>query len=78
MAGDNDDVFDISRAQISDAALDYSPIPKGQQGLEGAHAARAAGGEENCSDLIHPKKITTKTRRHKEFKLEMLETFLVT
>ena len=48
MADDDDDVFDVSRAQIADAAFDHRSITERKQRLEGAHAARAAGGEENC------------------------------
>ena len=79
MADDNDNVWNISRAKIADAAFDYRAITKGKQRLKGAHAARASGGEENCADFIHAKKITTKARRHKELKPEVVKRlFLVT
>jgi hypothetical protein len=45
MTDNNDYIFNVSRAQISDAAFDHRSITKGEQRFEGAHAARASGGE---------------------------------
>ena len=79
MTDDDDDVLNLSRAQIANAAFDNRRFTEREQRFEDAHAARTTGGEENCCDIIHAKKITTKTRRHKEFKLEVMKRlFLVT
>ena len=65
MTHDDDYVIDLSSAKIINAAFDHRAIAEGKQRLERAHAARASGGEENGSDLVHAKKITTKTQSHK-------------
>ena len=46
------DVFDPGSTQVVEAAFNYCSITKREQRLEGAHAARAAGGEKNCADVI--------------------------
>jgi len=52
MTGNNDNVVYISRTKIVYAAFDHGAIAEGKQRLEGAHAARASGGEQDCTDVI--------------------------
>ena len=40
-------------AQVVDATFDDGFVSEGEQRLERAHAAGAAGGEKNCCDLSH-------------------------
>src|SRR6266849_1898140 len=68
------DVANTCPKEISDAAFDHRLITEGKQRLESSHATRSTGGEENSGDVIHSKKITTKTRRHKHFKPEMVKS----
>src|SRR5713226_2023485 len=61
---DDDDYFvNTSSTQIINAAFDHRTIAEGKQRFECAHAARASGGEQNCNDFVHAKKINTKTRK---------------
>lgn len=46
--------------KAGDAMLDDCGFAEGKQRLERAHAARAAGGEQYCGDIIHVKEITKK------------------
>ncbi len=55
MPNHDDYIFNVSRAQILYAALDYRSITKGKQRLEGAHPARAPGGEDHSGDVSHAK-----------------------
>jgi hypothetical protein len=52
MADDNNDVGNVCRLKILDAAFDYRSITKGKQWLESAHAARASSGEQNCRNVV--------------------------
>src|SRR5882724_7080284 len=67
MAHHDDDLFHVSTVKIVDACLDYRDIAKRKERFESAHAARAAGGEQKCGDILHGAKITTKTLWHKGF-----------
>jgi hypothetical protein len=69
MAHHDDDLIHVSTAKIVDARLDHRDVAKRQERFEGAHAARAAGGEQKCGDILHAAKITTKALGHKEFSL---------
>ena len=63
MAHHDDDLVHLRTVKIVDARLDYRDIAKREERFEGAHAARAAGGEQQCGDVIHPAKITTKATK---------------
>ena len=60
MADHDDNLLDLSRAQIADAAFDDGAIAKRKQRLKGAHATRATGGEDNSGYFSHAQKLTTK------------------
>jgi hypothetical protein len=52
MTSDDHDFINTGRFQIGDAGFNDCLITEGKQRLEDTHAARAAGGEQNCSDVI--------------------------
>jgi len=47
VAQDDHDIFNAAFAQVVDATLDDRFVSEGEEGLERAHAAGAAGGEKN-------------------------------
>ena len=65
MPNHDDNLLDLSRAQIADAAFDDGAIAKRKQRLKGAHATRASRGEDNSGYFSHIQKLTTKAQRHK-------------
>jgi hypothetical protein len=66
MSNHDDYLADAGRAQVPDARFNDGRGAKRKERLEFAHPARAAGGENDCSHVIHARKLTTKTQRHKE------------
>ena len=53
MSKHDDDLSDACRAKVANAGFNYSLVTKGKKRFEFAHAARAAGGENDCGDVIH-------------------------
>src|SRR4029079_13163817 len=62
MAQHDNDLVNATVAQVVDAALANGFVSEGQQRLERAHAAGAAGGEKNGCDLRHWKSFLTQRR----------------
>jgi len=67
MPNHDDNLLDLSRAQIADAAFDDGAIAKRKQRLKGAHATRASRGEDNSGYFSHIQKLTTKAIPRKCF-----------
>jgi hypothetical protein len=72
MAQYDNDRLNPSAAQMIDAGFDYRPGPERKQRFESTHSFRAAGGEDNGSDIFHDEKVTTKAQRHKDAELYLL------
>ena len=50
---DNDSLIDSGSAQVLDAGFDHSLIAEGKQRFELSHSARASGGKQDGSDVLH-------------------------
>ena len=64
MTQNDDDRFNTTFSKVVDAAFDHGFVSERKQRFEGSHAARLAGGEENCCYFIH----SELTTRHKDTK----------
>src|SRR5687768_10192627 len=62
MSKNDDDLIDFRGTKVVNARFNYSLVAKGKERFEFAHPARTAGGENDCGDVLHAAKITTKAR----------------